>query len=66
MRDLIVKIDPEDYRGPLPNPISVLEELLARVGLSLIEATLRYSFFIAPEAVRAGVKPATVTVAPRS
>lgn len=43
-----MKIDPEDYRGPLPNPISVLEELLARAGLSLIEATLRYSFFIAP------------------
>gem|GEM_PF-1928419 len=48
-----MKIDQEDYCGPLPNPISVLEELLARAGLSLIEAALRYSFFIAPEAVRA-------------
>lgn len=48
-----MKIDPKDYRDPLPNPISVLEELLARAGLSLTEATLRYSFFIAPEAVRA-------------
>jgi hypothetical protein len=45
-------IDPEDYRDPLPNPIAVLEELLARAGLSLAEATLRYSFFIDPEAVR--------------
>jgi hypothetical protein len=45
-------IDPEDYRDPLPNPIGVLEELLARAGLSLAEATLRYSFFIDPESVR--------------
>lgn len=42
----------EDYRDLLPNPIAVLEELLARAGLSLVEATLRYSFFIDPEAVR--------------
>lgn len=48
-----MKIDPEDFRDPLPNPISVLEDLLARAGLSLIEATLRYSFFVDPEAVRA-------------
>lgn len=46
-------IVPEDYRDPLPNPITVLQELLARSGLSLVEATLRYSFFIDPEAVRA-------------
>ncbi len=48
-----MKIDSKDYRDPLPNPISVLEELLVRAGLSLVEATLRYSFFIDPEEVRA-------------
>lgn len=46
-------IAPEDYRDPLPSPIVVLADLLARAGLSLVEATLRYSFFIDPEAVRA-------------
>jgi hypothetical protein len=47
------EIVPEDYSDPLPNPIAVLEELLARTGLSLGEATLRYSFFIDAESVRA-------------
>lgn len=46
-------IVPKHYRDSLPNPIAVLEEILGRAGLSLVEATLRYSFFIDPEAVRA-------------
>ncbi|RYZ40431.1 MAG: hypothetical protein EOO71_16220 [Myxococcaceae bacterium] len=48
-----VNFVPEHYRNPLPSPMLVLEELLLRAGLTLVEATLRYSFFIAPEAVRA-------------
>ncbi|HKO58509.1 MAG TPA: hypothetical protein VJ276_21770 [Thermoanaerobaculia bacterium] len=43
----------EKYRDALPKPIAVLSDLLERAGTSLIEATLRYSFFIDPEAVRA-------------
>lgn len=48
-----MKLVPEEYRDPLPRPIAVLEELLARAGMTLVQATLRYSFFIDPEAVRA-------------
>lgn len=44
---------PQDYHGALPNPIEEMELLLAGAGLSIVQATLRYSFFIHPEAVRA-------------
>jgi hypothetical protein len=51
-----VEIVPEHYRDPLPNPIIVLEELLARAGLSLVEATPRYSFFSTPRPYARGAR----------